>query len=344
MKSGKLITILLLAAVSCIAIAAVAAEPAPPFHEHEVSFHNGKVTLKGTVIVPDTVGPHAGVVFLHGSGPSTRAGARPYAEAFAKLGLASLFFDKRGCGDSGGSWTQSSLDDLAKDALAAVACLGSQSGVDTKRIGLWGVSQAGWVETLAACQSPDIAFMVVISGGGATPKQSEMFSYRQEFQEAGLSQEQIDKANTVLDRYFHYLATGQGHDDIVQSLSDLREDDMAPLAKQIDRVLPSEANRPNWEWVASWDPAPCIEKIHCPILLMFGGRDTEQPTDVAVERWREGLAKAGNTQSTVMVFPEAGHGIRMPREHGDHRRAPFADGYEEAMVGWLWLHVIAPRN
>jgi dienelactone hydrolase len=104
--------------------------------------------------------------------------------------------------------------------------------------------------------------------------------------------------------------------------------------------LPSEANRANWSWVADWDPAPFIAKIKCPVLLLFGDRDNDHPTVVAVQKWREGLRQAGNDQATIMVFPGAGHGIRMREGFTGTGRPPFADGYEDVMLGCLWRHVV----
>ena len=96
--------------------------------------------------------------------------------------------------------------------------------------------------------------------------------------------------------------------------------------------------------MASYDPASDIEHLKCPLLLMFGDQDREHPTEAAIKGWREGLKKAGNDELTLMLFPGAGHGIRMAKAQMDHRRAPFADGYEEAMLGWLWLHVVQDRQ
>ena len=96
----------------------------------------------------------------------------------------------------------------------------------------------------------------------------------------------------------------------------------------------------NWSWVASWDPVPYTAKITCPVLLMFGDRDTDHPTDVAVLKWREGLKQARNDQATIMVFPGAGHGIRMREGYPGTGRPLFADGYADVMVGWLWRHVV----
>lgn len=309
------------------------------FTETEVRFRSDSVELAGTVISPrkDTRCPS--IVFLHGSGPATRSGARPYAVEFAKLGIASLIFDKRGSGASGGSWMNASLIDLANDAMAAVQYLKTLNNIDSVRIGLWGVSQAGWVATLAASQSNEIAFMILISGGGATPRESEMFSYRTAMEKAGLSKREIADAERVIEKYFNYLATGEYRTEIVSELEKSRTKPWYKYAT-LERILPSEMNRPNWSWVATWDPAPHIQRITFPVLLMFGEKDTEHPTDVAVRKWRDGLKNAGNTNATVMVFPGAGHGIRMREGFTGSGRPPFADGYSELMLGWLWQHVV----
>lgn len=311
------------------------------FTEREVVFRNGEVELHGTLMLPTVRTPSPAIVFLHGSGPHPRGGFRPYAEEFAKLGVASLFFDKRGSGDSGGSWITASLDDLAGDALAAVGHLTAEPRIDADRIGFWGISQAGWIAPLAGSRSEDVAFMILISGGGASPRESEMFSYEREFERAGLSAEDTARATEVLEAYYDYLATGERRAELVARLDELRSGRLSPLADQLDRILPSEDNRANWSWVATHDPAPHIENFTGPILLMFGADDTDHPTTLAVERWREGLRTAGNSRVTLMVFPGAGHGIRMREGHGGAGRAPFADGYAEVQIGWLWRNVIA---
>lgn len=332
-----------LAAGESVAASEDAGDRAPSFAERRVGFHNGSVELQGTLVLPAGQGRSPAVVFLHGSGPMTREGFRPYAEAFAKLGVASLAFDKRGTGSSGGSWTTSSLDDLAGDALAAIRYLKTEERVDSSRIGFWGISQGGWIAPRAAARSEDVAFMILISGGGVSPRESELYSYGQAFEEAGFSEAESSEGFAVLDDYFRYLASGEGRPALVERLEALdanRDSPLHLLAERLGQVLPSSENRPNWSWVATYDPASDIAKVTCPVLLMFGDQDKEQPTELAVERWREGLGKAGNDDVTLMIFPGAGHGIRMGRHHGGHERPPFADGYREAMLGWLWLHVV----
>ena len=73
-----------------------------------------------------------------------------------------------------------------------------------------------------------------------------------------------------------------------------------------------------------------------PILLLFGDRDTQNPTDLSIAAWKGSLERGGNRQFTIKTFPKAGHGIRTWIEgHHEGGRPPFADGYHETMDRWL---------
>jgi uncharacterized protein len=309
------------------------------FSEQEVSFRNGDVVLAGTLFVPDGKGPFPTIVFLHGSGPSTREGAKSYARDYATLGIASLVYDKRGSGSSTGSWITSSLEDLARDAIAAVEFVKKQPAIDGKKIGFWGVSQAGWIAPRAASLSENISFMIIISGGGASPKESEMFSYQQAFRKMKLSQTEITDATNLIGKYFDYLETGNGRSELVTRIEQSKNSKWYPLAR-LDQILPSEGNLRNWNWVAAYDPLPDIEKIKCPTLLMFGELDTDHPTQLAIEKWKKGFENGSTTSFTIQVFKNAGHGIRLREGHKGKKQPPFAEGYFETMRNWLLNNVV----
>ena len=328
----------------------------------DVAFRNGDVELRGTVLLPSGAGPFPAVVFLHGSGPQVRGGFERFAKEFASLGIASLYYDKRGAGESKGSWMTSSLEDLANDAVAAVNHLKTMKEIDASRIGFWAVSQGGWVAPLAASKVPGTAFLVAVSGGGVTPRESEMFAYRGHFKKMGLSAADTTHAVAILDSYFRYLATGKDRDKVVLQLDAVRKGTLAPLAEHLDKILPSEATQPAWAWVATHDPGVTIAQLTCPVLLLFGDRDTEQPADIAAAKWREALAKGGNDRATIVTFPGADHTIRVrpaavgggasgaggggqdaaiSAGHAGNARSPQAPGYTEIQLGWLWRNVVA---
>ncbi|MFW6084916.1 MAG: alpha/beta hydrolase family protein [Gemmatimonadota bacterium] len=341
---------LFFSALAVISLGGLATAQAP-FVERDVMFESGTARLAGTLIVPEADGPVPAIVFLHGSGPMTRAGFRSYAEEYAGMGVASLAYDKRGAGESVGE-SGSPFDDYSDDAAAAIEFLRSQPEIDSDRVGFWGISQAGWIGPMAAVKTPGVAFMIMVSGGGASPKASELFSWAREFEGAGLDEAQSEVAMGVIRDYYEYLATGEGRPRLVARIDSIRagtirglhmlpREALGEFADALTRILPTEARWSDYSALATYDPATDIATLNIPLLLLFGDRDTDHPTDQAIDGWREGLDRAGNDGATIVVFPGAGHGIRMADGWRGEGRAPFADGYRDVMAGWLWRHVVA---
>jgi pimeloyl-ACP methyl ester carboxylesterase len=133
-------------------------------------FTNGDVRLSYRLDLPESSGPVGAVVFGHGSGQQTKDSCRSLANGFLARGFATLCFDKRGVGQSTGTFVlvgaRDSIpvfDDLASDIAAGVAFLRTRPEINPARIGLAGVSQAGWIVPLAAQKSRP-AFMVLLVG------------------------------------------------------------------------------------------------------------------------------------------------------------------------------------
>lgn len=134
-------------------------------------------TLAGSLFLPDGVGPFPAVVWVHGSGPRERlAYGALHVEDFLRRGIAVHSYDKRGVGESGGACCPVHFDLLARDVLANVEALRALSAVDAERIGLLGVSQAGWVVPIAAALDPRLAFAIVLSGPAVSVGEESLFS------------------------------------------------------------------------------------------------------------------------------------------------------------------------
>jgi pimeloyl-ACP methyl ester carboxylesterase len=133
-------------------------------------FQNGDVRLSYRLDLPARTTPVGAVVFGHGSGQQTKESCRFLADGFLSRGFATLCFDKRGVGQSSGTFVfvgaRDSIpvfNDLASDMAAGVAFLRTRPEIDPQRIGLAGVSQAGWIVPLAAQRSQP-AFMLLLVG------------------------------------------------------------------------------------------------------------------------------------------------------------------------------------
>src|SRR5215510_15600494 len=108
-------------------------------------------------------------MMLHGYEQGTRDnfGNEVMAHYMISRGFAILNYDKRGVGDSEGTYQEaaslSNLQKHAEDAIAGVEYLASRPEINAERIGLIGFSQAGWVIPLAASQSDVISHIVLLS-------------------------------------------------------------------------------------------------------------------------------------------------------------------------------------
>ena len=133
-------------------------------------FNSRDARLSYRLDLPERNGPVGAVVFGHGSGQQTKDSCRFLADGFLSRGMATLCFDKRGVGQSTGTFVfvgaRDSIpvfDDLAADMAAGVAFLRTRPEIDARRIGLAGVSQAGWIIPIAA-EKAHPAFMVLMVG------------------------------------------------------------------------------------------------------------------------------------------------------------------------------------
>jgi uncharacterized protein len=137
----------------------------------EITFTNGASQLTGIVVKPTTLQPCPAIILVHGSGPDDRDGQGAFVilrQHFASHGYAVLCYDKPGVGLSTGDWTQQSFDDRAHELLAALQFLQTDPAINRRAIGLCGGSQAGWIMPMVAQLTPDLAFIISISGPAVT--------------------------------------------------------------------------------------------------------------------------------------------------------------------------------
>src|SRR5688572_20484372 len=147
------------------------------------TFTSGDAKLAYQIDFPSGSGPFPAVVLGHGSGRLTREHLRHFAHQWTSRGFAVLRFDKRGVGQSTGTYsgmgvTNSSqlIDVLAGDVAAAVRLLRARPEIDRTRVGLAGWSQAGWILPAAAGALGDVPFMVLVAGPVCTVGEEMYYS------------------------------------------------------------------------------------------------------------------------------------------------------------------------
>ncbi|MFB9690628.1 alpha/beta hydrolase family protein [Amycolatopsis plumensis] len=214
----------------------------------EVTFTNGGVTLHGTVVAPPGGTKLPGLVMVHGSGAHSRDDYREQAEAFARQGIATLIYDKR---TDGYSQFERSYSTLADDALAAVSVLRKRSDVDPARVGVWGLSEGGWVAPLAASRSSDVAFVVTLGANGIEPSRQQAWAVENQLRQLGMTGSMVRMASSTMMRQL----VGGG-------------------------IFPE----------AHYDPVPVLKSLRQPVLGLWGAKDILTPPGEAVRIFRDSVA------------------------------------------------------
>lgn len=218
------------------------ARPAGPSTEVEVSFRSGGDTLYGILTLPARGGPHPAIVLISGSGNSSngqRDGASAqihilHANRMVLDGFAVLRYDPPGVGRSTGSPAFQSLDNRAEEALAAVRYMRSRPDIRADRVGLWGVSQGGWVIGMAAAAAPqEIAFIISASGAGISVAEQQVYGVQAQTKAMGASEQDVAKAVLFARLLIDWQVTHPIYRDIdeaeAQRLGDGPWSDMARL-------------------------------------------------------------------------------------------------------------------
>ena len=249
----------------------------------EVFFRNEAqdLNLAGMLFIPDGEGPFPAVVIIHGSRESyrDRNWYLTLSSYMQKNGVAVLLPDKRGSEKSEGDWYTSSFEDLATDTLAAVDFMKSQEIVEVSRIGIIGMSQGGIIAPVAASQSPDLDFVVNMTGSSVTMHEQLLYEFNYEARETGFLpgvSNLISYANT----FIYEKITGK-------------------------------------EWydaVGNFDPLPYWRKVTIPALVLHGSEDHNVPSAESKARF-EALGK-DNIQ--FIMYEGSGHGLEDPPGVGNH--------------------------
>jgi pimeloyl-ACP methyl ester carboxylesterase len=301
------------------------------YREEEVSFKNGDVTLAGTMVLPRTPGRHAAVVFLHGSGPSSRHYFSSLPYLLAAHGIASLVYDKRGVGGSTGDRHKSTFADLADDALAGLKLLQGRPEIDAERIGIWGHSQGGWTGPLAASRSRDVRFVVMAAGAAVSVDQQIKDQKRRQMQAAGFKPEETAAALSYLDLYFSVR-------DGKAALADLQKAygaaSQSPWRQHAWKpgTLEEVQNRSE-----VYDPKSVLMGLRTPVLALLGGKDDLVHPDDNEAKLRAYFRAARNPDWTVKVIPGADHDFWMA-EGPRIERSHYAPGYFDTVIDWIVAH------
>jgi len=310
------------------------------YTREEVCFDSAHFKIVGDLHIPNPNKRQPAIIFVHGDGPARRSpSGKPnrIMRSFLDTGFACLFYDKPGYGESTGKFTGGKLfEERASILVDAVNVLKKHPAINPEQIGLWGISQAGYVMPKAITVTKDIAFMIAISCPAMDSVDQSAYLVEKQILCEGYDEAEAKKAR----QYFRQRARAKTYREYLEAAEYL---DQNPFIRSIkwggirseDRFSPLLPSNEGF-----FNPITLIEKITIPVLTIFGEKDTQIDPFQGAEAYEKALKKAGNRFYRVKLFPEADHGIIIAKtgcmkEQRERYRSSYAPGYIELMQNWL---------
>lgn len=283
-------------------VAGFLVRPAPPppavtrsdLPSREVQFGPAnRSALPGTLLLPKGDGPFPVVVLVHGSGPNDRnetvGGTRVFldlAEGLADRGIASLRYEKRTKahpGEFAGAFTID--DETTDDAVAAIAFLATQPGIDPGRIYLAGHSQGAMMAPRIARKAPRLAGIVLM----AAPARHLEDIVLEQFTFLAKADGTIDATEAA------QLARIKAMGEAIKTFGT----DVAPGTKMLNDLPASY-----WRDLRNYDPVAVAKTENVPLLILQGYRDF-QVTAPDWSRWQMAFGK--DRRATIRHYPALNH-------------------------------------
>jgi pimeloyl-ACP methyl ester carboxylesterase len=289
-------------------------EPRPPYsyNAEDVTIASGGIRLSGTLTQPRSPGPHPAVVLINGSGPQDRdytvSGHRPFlvwADYLTRRGFAVLRSDDRGVGGSGGKLLDATDEDFARDVLAELEWLQRRKDIDAARIGLLGHSEGSLVASIAASQSRDVAFAVLLAGPAVSGQRILFAQAERVGHVLGVPENMAATHREALHKLLTMARAGASRRDMQVALSrqlaQLSDGEAMVLKGQLGGQIDVAASR--WfRFLVDFDPREALQGIACPVLALYGDRDVQVPPDL-----NAGAMRAALKRGTVEVVPGLNH-------------------------------------
>jgi pimeloyl-ACP methyl ester carboxylesterase len=237
--------------------------------ERDVQFMSGSVPIAGTIATPDSGDRFPGALLIPGSGQVDRdenhkkLRLNVFKEMSAYLagnGIATLRYDKRGVGASGGNYWETGMYDNVAVAVSGLNFMKTQPYFNGNKIFLIGHSEGAFISVKVAADGAAVAGVVLLAG-------------------AAHSGEDVMKWQAI------QVARGmKGFNAFLIKL--LRIDVSKSQQKMLNRLKDSTKDymrvqlfaRLNAKWFReflAYNPADDLPKIKVPVLAVTGEKDIQ---------------------------------------------------------------------
>ena len=311
-------------------------------------FRSGDLILNGMLIEPQAkTGTRPPlVVTVHGSERTPAVKSAYYPWILAAQGISAFVYDKRGTGESQGTYNQN-FHALGADAAAASREAKRLAAGRYSRFGLLGGSQGGWVAPRAA-NDAGADFVAVGFGLLIDPLEEDASQVAAELTEADYGVDVLKQAREITDATGNLMAEHflKGYEQLAavkaryasqpwfakikgEFTGDILALDEATLRRE------GAARFDNLELDWRYDAMGWMRKVKAPQLWVIAAQDREAPPQTTVDRLQT-LRSEGH-DIAIVRFPDTDHGmVEFTQDaKGERTSTRVTDGYFRLLGDWI---------
>jgi pimeloyl-ACP methyl ester carboxylesterase len=219
----------------------------------------------------------------------------------------------------------------------------------SEKVGLWGISRAGWICPLVIEQYP-IAFWISVSG--TDDKESFGYLLEKNFLIEGRSKSQTKKLMNEWRRGIEIARMGGTFEENLKATENLRKDSFyifingnsvptkEGYLKWQKKFQTGENNVDDKTGLVIYVPefAKLLNKVNCPVLALFGEKDSQVDWQKTRALYKKTIGKNPNARLTIKVLPDCNHNILKCKTGGYREKLTSRQpcvGYYDTMLSWL---------
>ncbi|MBJ7538545.1 alpha/beta hydrolase [Marinomonas transparens] len=280
--------------------------------EIDCSITSGDVTLMGTACLPEECGQFPVVLMIHGSGPLDRdenvngQGLNIFnamAHYLAEQGIASVRYDKRGCGASTGNYYSTGHFALVDDAVEWCNALDGFPFCDKNQKYLLGHSEGCIIAAQADIKSPSIAGLILLC-----PFIESLEAILK--QQAKVLQKDVDGRKGMTKLFLRLF--GQPVDlqkKLITKIKNTSSDSFYARFRKVEAKWFRE--------IFTINPVETFQQVTSPILAIAGEKDLQcNPKDV------EEIAHIANVEVEQHIIGDLTHILRCDQESASFANYP----------------------
>lgn len=287
-------------------------------------------TLRGLIEQPAAQKSQAIVLLIPGYGPTDFVKGNWYAtlrDSLVATGLTVCLWDKMGCGKSEGAFNaQQPVASSAAEAIAAITKIKSLQIEGADKIGLWGLSRAGWICPLINEQYP-IDFWISVSG--TDDKENFGYLLKSNLLIAGKSEQEAEVLFQSWKQGHRISCTQGSYAAFINAIQPLMQDSIcrslfgypqeAPITEEAINAFKAEQalytskgyfDAASGLWVYIPDFEEKLNKIDCPVLALFGAKDSQVDWRKTKALYEKTIGSKPTGALTTKVFQVCNHNLQ----------------------------------